>query len=553
MADTALLSVYNKEGIVEFAAGLVDLGWTVMASGGTAAKIKEAGIPVTDVAKLAGGKAILGHRVVTLSREVYAGILADTSSPADMKELKKLNIPVIGLVCVDMYPLEAEIAKSKPKLQDIITQTDIGGPTMLRAAAKSRRIVLSVAEQRKQVLKWLRHGKPDEAAFLEELAARAEYEVTRYTLPLAMYLGGDQVTGSIARLNAPAKYGENPQQAQAAFYSDNRVKPDSLGLDKFKHVQGTVRSFINMTDIDRLLQTATHIAAGFERNFKKVPPLAVGVKHGNACGAAVGKTPAEAVAKMLEGDTRAIFGGVVMINAPIDKKVADTLLHHAMNGKQSRLLDGVVGSSVTKEALATLTRQKLRVVVNPALAKLGEKSLDNSRRSRPVRGGSLVQPNYTYVTDFKADYMQEYGTFTQQERKDLILAWAVGSTSNSNTITLVKNGQLIGNGVGQQDRVGAGQLALSRTTIAMPELKNVGSKFNLIIKLDKTKLKGAVAYSDSFFPFPDGPSLLADAGITAILTSSGSVADKTVIDALTKKGVRLVMVPDTMGRGFYAH
>ena len=166
MADTALISVYNKDGIAEFAAGLVDLGWTVMASGGTAATIKAAGVPVTDVAKLAGGKAILGHRVVTLSREVYAGILADTSNPADVKELKKLGIPVIGLVCVDMYPLEAEIAKAKPKLQDIITQTDIGGPTMLRAAAKSRRIVLSVAEQRKPVLKWLQQGKPDETAFL---------------------------------------------------------------------------------------------------------------------------------------------------------------------------------------------------------------------------------------------------------------------------------------------------------------------------------------------------------------------------------------------------
>jgi phosphoribosylaminoimidazolecarboxamide formyltransferase/IMP cyclohydrolase len=476
-------------------------------------------------------------------------LLADKSSKEDLAEMEKLGLPIIDLVCVDMYPLEEAIAEGG----DVIEKTDIGGPTMLRAAAKGRRIVLSHASQRQPVLEWLKAGKPDEQAFLEDLAARAEYEVTRYTLALAKHLGGTEVSGSLARLNAPTKYGENPQQKEAAFYADNRVAPDPLGLDQFEHVQGMERSFVNMTDIDRLLQTVTHIAAGFSRNFGKVPSIAVGVKHGNACGAAVAENSVEAVKKMLTGDTRAIFGGVVMINGAIDEKVAETLMHHAMDGDKPRLLDGVVGASVTKEALELLSRNKLRVVVNPALANLDEKSLDGARRQRPVRGGTLEQPNYTFVQDLKADYMQTHGEPTDQQKQDMILAWAVGSTSNSNTITLVKDGQLIGNGVGQQDRVGAGQLALTRTTTELPELEEQGGKIILKVTLDKKKLDGASAYSDSFFPFPDGPGLLAKAGIKAILTSSGSVADETVVKSLTDQGVAIVMVPDKTGRGFYLH
>jgi phosphoribosylaminoimidazolecarboxamide formyltransferase/IMP cyclohydrolase len=534
--SNALLSVYDKTGIEEFAKGLVDLGWTVYASGGTAKRIMDGGIAVTDVAELVGGSAILGHRVVTLSRELYAGILADTDSPEDMKELADLGIPLIDLVCVDMYPLEAEIARPGVTTKDIVTQTDIGGPTMIRAAAKSRRIVLSVAEQRNIVLDWLKADRPEEAEFLEDLAARAEYEVARYIMPLVKHLNGNEVSGYVARKSSATKYGENPQQAEAGLYADNRVSVDPLGIDQFQHVQGMEQSYINLTDIDRLLQTATHIAAGFERNFGSVPALAVGVKHGNACGTGVGATLVEAVQKMLQGDTRAIFGGVVMVNGAIDKDVAETLMTYAMDGDMKRLLDGVVGSSVTDEALQLLSRAKLRVVINPALGSLTAASLDGNRRPRPVRGAVLEQPNYDFVQDLSAEHMQIHGAFTDQQKQDLILAWAVGATSNSNTITLVKDGQLIGNGVGQQDRVGAGQLAINRVALQ-----------------NASKLNGACAYSDSFFPFPDGPALLAQAGVSAILTSSGSVADEIIIKTLTDAGVSLAMVPDKVGRGFYAH
>lgn len=551
--QNALISVYDKSGIEDFAKGLASLGWQIYASGGTFKAITEAGVPAVDVAELVGGKAILGHKVVTLSREIGAGLLADLDDPAEVAEMEDLGLPIIHLVCQDSYPLEATIADGKSTEKDIIQQSDIGGPTMLREAAKGNRIVLSVAEQRGPVLEWLKAGKPDEGNFIHQLKARAVYEVARYSLIEARYWNGDKVAGLLAQKEAPTKYGENPQQAKAAFYADNRVAIDPLGVDEFEHVQGMERSFVNMTDIDRLLQTVTHIAAGFSRNFKKVPAIAVGVKHGNACGAAVGETLVEAVKKMLEGDTRAIFGGVVMLNGEIDKDVAEALLHHSMEGGGSRLLDGVVGASVTKEALETLSRKKLRVVTNPALASLTEDSLDSSPRLRPVRGGTLQQPNYDFVLDLAADYMQLHGDFSDQQKQDLILGWAVGCTSNSNTITLVKNGQLIGNGVGQQDRVGAGQLALSRTTIELPELSPEGDELRLTVHLDAKKIKGAVAYSDSFFPFPDGPMLLASAGISAVLASSGSVADETVIKALTETGVSVALVPDKTGRGFYQH
>ncbi len=552
-AGIALLSVYDKTGIVDFGRGLSELGWKLYASGGTAKALDEAGVSVEDVSSLVGGQAILGHRVVTLSREISAGLLADKNSADDLAEMAALQLPIIDLVCVDMYPLEEAINQAGSTPADVIQKTDIGGPTMLRSAAKGRRIVLSHAEQRQPVLEWLQAGKPAEATFLENLAARAEYEVARYVWTSAKYLGGNDLSGSVARLNTPTKYGENPQQAPAAFYSDNRVASDPLGLDQFEHVQGMDRSFINMTDIDRLLQTLTHIAAGFERNFQEVLAIAVGVKHGNACGAAVGKDSVEAIQKMLLGDTRAIFGGVVMINGAIDEAVADALMHYAMDGERPRLLDGVIGASVTPEALELLSRNKLRVVVNPALSSLDEQSLDTNRRQRPVRGGVLEQPNYDFIMDLSADYVQFHGAPSDQQKRDMILGWAIGATSNSNTITLVKDGQLIGNGVGQQDRVGAGQLALTRTTSAMPELREEDDALILEVALDKQKLAGATAYSDSFFPFPDGPELLARAGIRAILTSSGSVGDEIVIDALRKHDVVIAMAPDKIARGFYLH
>lgn len=533
--NNALLSVYDKTGIAEFAKGLHELGWNIISSGGTAKVVAEAGVPVTDVAELVGGEAILGHRVVTLSREIHSGLLADASKPEDLQELKDRGIPFIDLVAVDMYPLEEEIASGQATLESVIEKTDIGGPTMLRAGAKARRIVLSRPEQRSEVLQWLTDGKPDEKLFRGKICAVAEYECARYIMVSARYHGGDDVAGWIGRRVSPTKYGENPWQTPAGLYADNRVDADPLGLDQFTHQKGWELSYINETDMHRLLQTVTHIAAGFEVNFGKTPAIAVGVKHGNACGAGVAETAVEAVQKMLEGDEIAIFGGVIMLNGLIDADVANALMTHRMPDGQNRLLDGVVGSDVTPEAMEILGRAKLRIVTNPALAGLTQASLEVAPIYRNVRGGMLVQPNYTFVADLGADYMETNGSVSDQQKRDLIQAWAIGSTSNSNTICIVKDGMLLGNGVGQQDRVGAAKLAVTRATSRGHELA------------------GAAAYSDSFFPFSDGPLVLADAGITAILASSGSVKDTEVITALNEKNVSVALLPDKMGRGFFGH
>lgn len=549
----ALLSVYDKTGIEEFAKSLIELGWELYASGGTAKAIEDAGLEVKDVSELIGGTAILGHRVVTLSREISAGLLADKDSSNDIEEMQKLRLPIIDLVCVDLYPLEEAIAKPDATKKDVITQTDIGGPTMLRSATKGHRIVVSSASQRQEVIDWLKNDRPNESEFLDKLAAAAEYEAARYILASAKYLGGNELSGEIHKLNSLTKYGENPWQNPAGLYADNRVSIDALGIDQFQHIQGMEKSFINITDIDRLLQTVTHIAAAFDKNFKKVPAIAVGVKHGNACGAGVSNDPVESIKKMIDGDTRAIFGGVVMINAKITLEVAKTLIEYQMRQGSKRLLDGVVGSEVDDAALEILNRNKLRVVTNKALGSLSIDSLDTKRRLRPVRGGLLEQPNYDFVLDYSADYMQFNGTLNDQQKQDLVQAWAIGSTSNSNTITIVKDGQMIGNGVGQQDRVGAGQLALTRTTNSFPVVEEKDDKIFIKIELDKTKLVGACAYSDSFFPFPDGPELLAKAGIQAILTSSGSLGDQKVIETLQNYGVSTAMLPDKTGRGFFMH
>lgn len=587
MANTeqqnALISVYDKTGIVEFARGLIELeteGWQIIASGGTHRTIREAGLPSVDVAKFVGGEEILGHKVVTLSREISAGLLADLKNEKEMAEMKKLGIPLIHLVCQDSYPLEEAIAEPDATPESVLKQSDIGGPTMLREAAKGGRIVLSVPEQRQFVLEWLRAGRPHEADYIRELADRAVYEVARYGMIEANYWNGSKMSGFVALKHSSTKYGENPQQKDAEVHADNRVNVYPLGIDQFNHVKGWEESFINHTDIYRLVQTSVRIAAGFERNFGEVPPMAIGVKHGNACGGGVGvaETHVEAVKKMIEGDTRAIHGGVVMINGEIDEEIANLLMRHTLSeGDDNRLLDGVVGASVTDEALEILSRAKLRVVVNPALADLHESSIDDRRQKRFL-GPDVVleQDANTFVIDFAADCMEQYGELTEQQKRDLVLAWAIGSTSNSNTITLVKNGMLIGNGVGQQDRVGAGQLALSRTSIRVPLLDEVNMEaltlqeealFEKIIEeglspedlivmsvyLDRKKLDGAVAYSDSFFPFADGPTLLAQAGINAFLTTWNTERHKEILRSVHTIGASIAMIPDKVGRGFYGH
>ena len=327
-------------------------------------------------------------------------------------------------------------------------------------------------------------------------------------------------------------YGENAWQAPARLVHDETDDP--LAIGRFTQLEGSPLSFNNLAELDRQLQTITHIAAAFDVA-GDVPAIAVGTKHGNPCGAAVADTPVAATELMVTGDLRAIFGGCVMLGFAVDEAVADALINHASEGR--RLLDLVAAPSFTGEATELLARKqgKCRLLANPALATLGRGSLDESPRRRPVRGGALEQPNYTFVLDLADPALERHGELSPAQERDLLLAWAVGSTSNSNTSTIVRGGQLLGNGVGQQDRVGGCALAVTRARDAGHEIT------------------GAAAYSDSFFPFPDGPQVLIDAGVTAIFSTSGSVRDDEVRAAVRAAGVALAQLPDRAARGFFGH
>ena len=339
-----------------------------------------------------------------------------------------------------------------------------------------------------------------------------------------------------AELNAECAYGENAPQAPAGLYA--RATDDPLALPNFELIDGSAPSFNNWCDVDRLLQTVTHIASAWDVNRESVPAIAVAAKHGNPCGAAVAETLSPAVTKALEGDLRAVFGGLVIITRPVDKETAELLLHHKVDGGPRRLLDGIIAPSFSDDAIAILGRKggKCRLLANPALEKLSKNSLDQQERLRYVRGGFLAQPNYTFILDLADPELMKAGEkLGVQQEDDLLLAWAIGATSNSNTVTLVKDGMLIGNGVGQQDRVGCCKLALMRADDAGHDVAN------------------ACAFSDSFFPFPDGPQVLVNAGIRAVLATHGSVQDDAVRAVFEQSNRTLYSLSDKVARGFYAH
>lgn len=525
---TALMSVTVKTGLVEFTQELrgIHPDLKIISTGGTGKVLKENGFPVTDVAEIVGGGEILKGRVKSLSREIHAGLLAQDTEE-DRAELAKLGVPWIDLVYVNFYALSSAINQPGATEDSVIESTDIGGPAMARSGAKGRRIVICDAADIPQVLHWLRQGKPDEKSFLCQLAAKAEAIVANYCLASARYHGQGEYDGVIGERVQICKYGENAYQAPAGLYRDLNPSGDPLILPNAELIEGEP-SYNNLCDFDRLLQTMSHIAATYALNENVGTAIAVGAKHGNPCGAAAGPNHVEVLQKMMAGDPLAIFGGLIMTNFAVDKVLAESLA--------GKMLNGIMAPAFTPDAIVMLHRKRdeCRFIVNSALNNLGN-DLDQTRRCRYVRGGFLTQPNYLFVPNFDGGEIVKHGHASVTQETDMALAWAIGSTSNSNTITLVKNEQLIGNGVGQQDRVGAAQLALTRAQRSGHDVT------------------GAAAYSDSFFPFPDGPETLIDAGVKAIFTSSGSVKDRATIDLCTKHGVALYMIPDKVGRGFFGH
>jgi len=546
---TALISVYNKEGITDFAKSLIDLGWKIISSGGTAKHLSDAGIPVTDVADITGMPAILSHRVATLHPKIHGGLLA-LNTPEHLTELEKYEIPWIDLVCCDLYPLEDEIKNPSATKESVIEKTDIGGPTMLRSGAKGGRITICDSKDRIKVIEWLKGGEKDSEQFLNDLASKVEATISRYCDASANYHSGGGYKSIFGKKISECAYGENGYQTPASLYRVHGGENDPLAIVNWQLVAGSPLSYNNICDLDRMMQTMTHVGAGFEKNFNKVPNIAIGAKHGNACGVGTDEAEIGAVDKMLQGDLRAIFGGSVMLNFNVDEKVADELIHKFSPDGVRRLLDIVAAPSFSVEAIEILSRKKgkCRLLANPEILRAGMFSLDTANRFRYVRGGFMEQPNYTFVPDMSKM------PFDTEIIRSVILAWAVGSTSNSNTITITKDSRLYGNGVGQQDRVGAAKLAIFRADDAAKFAQGQSLKESPQgLSFDQADLNGAVAYSDSFFPFPDAPEVLINRGIKTIFSTSGSVNDQKIMDLCKEKGVNLIMIPDKEARGFYQH
>ncbi len=537
----ALLSVFHKTGIVDFAKRLVGLGFDLIASGGTARALRDAGFAVRDVAELVGGTAILGHRVVTLSREVHAGLLAEYGNADHIAEMVSHNLPWIDLVCVDLYPLAEAIAKSGATRESVIEKTDVGGPAMLRSALKGRRIVVCDPADRARVIKWLEAGRPGEDDFVNALCAKAEGVVADYCLASARFHSDGKIDGMVGGLALPCCYGENPSWTAEFFAVDNHP----LSPKNFKQVGGKYPSFINGTDLMNAAWTLVQIVAGWRRNFSQTPMVAVAVKHGNACGVGVcNNIPEEAIVRMIESDKEAIHGACVVVNFSLNRELATILRSHGMpvsadGNPGKRLIDVVAAPEFSEDAGEVMERRggKCRMYVNPALPEISPASLPR-RIYRPVPwGGFFREEGDPFILDLNDPRMEMMGgELTLPEREDLVISWAVGSTSVSNTITLVKDRTLIANAVGQQSRVRAAKLALE------------------IAKDGGHSVEGAMAYSDSFFPFPDGADRLASAGIGGIFASSGSVNDQMVLKALEGfPGLRFWRLPDKICRGFARH
>ena len=533
----ALISVTNKVGLVEFGEGLAGQGFEILSTGGTARVLKEAGVPVTEVADYTGFKEMMDGRVKTLHPKVHAGILGVRSNPEHSAAMTEHGISPIDIVVVNLYRFEEEVAKTGTTREQAIEQIDIGGPAMIRSAAKNHRFVTVVVDPNDYagVLAELKAEGSVGEATRGRLASKAIYYTACYDLAIARYLSGGMYEGFVGELVRKLRYGENPHQVNAALYLDPTARAHPLAPDKFVLVGGDGPSYINETDLDRLLTTAMRIAVGMEWNFGETLYMALAVKHGNVCGVGVaGDDPISAVQKMVLSDPTSLSGGVVLLNFEVDDVVADFLRH--ADTETARVLDTVIAPAFTDEARQTLDRknQKCRMFANEALRDLFSIGLDTSPQYRQVWGGFLKQDPNLFVLDIPNDWG---APLTERQQCDLVIAWAVGATANSNTIVLVHDGYLLGRGVAQPSRVLACKVALLHA-------RENGHG---------DKLPECIAYSDSFFPFEDGPTVLAEAGVKTIFATSGSVRDAEVREACERLGVMLLQLPDKEARGFFAH
>jgi phosphoribosylaminoimidazolecarboxamide formyltransferase/IMP cyclohydrolase len=490
----ALISVYDKAGVVQFARGLAELGWEIVASGGTAAHLEEHGVEVTRVESLTGFAELLGHRVVTLHPAVHGGILARRDVAQDLADLESHAIEPFDLVCVSLYPFEQH---------ETVEMIDVGGPSMLRGAAKNYEHVAAVSgpEQYGRVLDELRREGSLPLATRRELAAEAFATTAAYESAIASWFRRDEpfprrTTVSLEKV-ADLAYGENPHQ-RAAFYGEAA----SIG----EQLHGKPLSFNNLNDL----------AAARALLAELTGPACVIVKHANPCGTAVAASIETAYAEALASDPISAYGGVVALDERVGAGLAKRLAE--------QFVEVLSAPSYDPDALTTLTaKPNVRILAAPGSAPVG---LD----VRSALGGLLVQERDEGGDDRGAMEIV-CGKLTEAAWADLLLAWRVCKHVTSNAIVLTRDRRTIGIGAGQMSRVDAVRIALDKA------------------REHGHDLAGTALASDAFFPFADGPRLALEAGVKTIVQPGGSKRDDEVVDVVRDAGAAMVFT----GRRHFRH
>ena len=517
MAPTALLSVSNKEGLVPLAQGLLAAGYQLISSGGTAAALAEAGLPVTKVAQHTGAPEILGGRVKTLHPRIHGGILAKRADASHQADLEAQGIPPIDVVVVNLYPFRETIARPDVTWDQAIENIDIGGPAMVRAAAKNHAdvAVLTSPSQYPAFLEALAAGAIG-SELRRQLALEAFRHTAEYDTAISGWLGAQLGGEPQLQLTLPARqslrYGENPHQ-QATWFAQ-----PGAGLGAGTQLQGKELSYNNILDLEAALATVREFGYGGEpAGGAPFQPAAVVVKHTNPCGVATGSGSAHALERALDADRVSAFGGIVAINGPVDAATAGHLT--------SLFLECVVApvfEPAARELLAAKANLRLLELEPAAIARASRQQL------RSVLGGVLVQDLDDQPAQEDAWEVVSRRQPTAQERQDLAFAWRLVRHVRSNAITVARDGQSLGIGAGQMNRVGSARIALDTAG---------------------DKARGAVLASDGFFPFDDTVRLAAGAGITAVIQPGGSVRDAESIAACDELGLAMVVT----GRRHFLH
>ena len=515
----ALISVSDKTGLIEFARGLVALGVSLLSTGGTAKALTDAGLKVTEVADYTGFPEMLDGRVKTLHPKVHGGLLARREVTAHMQAIAAAGIPPIDLLVVNLYPFEATVAKPGCTLEEAIENIDIGGPAMVRSAAKNWRGVGVITDpaQYAGVLDELKTSGVLADTTRFALSVAAFNRIANYDAAISDYLSSLQPDGTRAEFPAQAngrfvklqdlRYGENPHQ-RAALYRDLYPAPGSLVAAQ--QLQGKELSYNNLADAD----AAWECVKSFDTS------ACVIIKHANPCGVALGKDSAEAYAKAFATDPTSAFGGIIAFNTPVDAGTALAV--------SKQFMEVLIAPSYTPDALAALKAKANVRVLEISLANVkrdGKTAWDQGRNAVDVKrigSGLLMQTADNHeiaISDLKVVTKKQP---TPQQINDLMFAWRVAQYVKSNAIVFCANGQTLGVGAGQMSRVDSTRIASIKAANAKLDLKN------------------SVVASDAFFPFRDGLDVVANEGAVAVIQPGGSIRDDDVIKAADEHGIAMV-------------